>query len=190
MRNEDGVSPVRGPDSFTVRSAAGRPSLLVKSLTATLEKVDRRVSLSFLPMADQFDGKLVRERIIAIISGFFGALALLLAGIGLYGVTSYGVSRRRVEIGIRMALGADAHTVIRLVVRRVALLVSLGVAIGAGLSFYAAKFVSALVFGLEPRDPFTFIGAAVVLAAVGGLAAWLPAQRASRIDPIEVLREG
>ena len=175
---------------LTVRSAAGRPSLLVKSLTATLEKVDRRVSLSFLPMADQFDGKLVRERIIAIISGFFGALALLLAGIGLYGVTSYGVSRRRVEIGIRMALGADAHTVIRLVVRRVALLVSLGVAIGAGLSFYAAKFVSALVFGLEPRDPFTFIGAAVVLAAVGGLAAWLPAQRASRIDPIEVLREG
>ena len=175
---------------LTVRSAAGRPSLLVKSLTATLEKVDRRVSLSFLPMADQFDGKLVRERIIAIISGFFGALALLLAGIGLYGVTWYGVSRRRVEIGIRMALGADAHTVIRLVVRRVALLVGLGVAIGAALSFYATKFVSALVFGLEPRDPFTFIGSAVVLAAVGGLAAWLPAQRASRIDPIEVLREG
>ncbi len=175
---------------LTVRSSAGRPSLLVKSLTAALTQVDRRVSLSFLPMVDQFNGNVVRERIIAIISGFFAALALLLAGIGLYGVTSYAVSRRRVEIGIRMALGADAHTVIRLVVRRVAILVGLGVAIGAALSLYVTKFVSALVFGLEPRDPFTFVGAAVVLAAVGGLAAWLPAQRASRIDPIEVLREG
>ncbi len=175
---------------LTVRSAAGRPSLLVKSLTAALEKVDRRVSLSFLPMTDQFEGKLVRERIIAIISGFFGALALLLAGIGLYGVTSYGVSRRRVEIGIRMALGADARTVIRLVLGRVAVLVGLGVAIGAALSFYFSKFVAALIFGLEPRDPFTFVGAAIVLGAVGALAAWLPAHRASRIDPIEVLREG
>jgi ABC-type antimicrobial peptide transport system permease subunit len=148
------------------------------------------VSLSFLPMTDQFEGNLVRERIIAIISGFFAVLALLLAGIGLYGVTSYGVSRRRVEIGIRMALGADAATVIRLVLGRVALLVGLGVAIGAVLSFYVSRFVAALVFGVEPRDPSTFVAAAVVLAAVGGLAAWLPARRASRIDPIEVLREG
>ena len=125
-----------------------------------------------------------------MLSGFFGALALLLAGIGLYGVTSYGVSRRRMEIGIRMALGADARTVTRLVLGRVAVLVGLGVAIGAALSFYMSRFVVALIFGVEPRDPSTFIGAAVVLAAVGSLAAWLPARRAARIDPIEVLREG
>jgi putative ABC transport system permease protein len=174
---------------LTVRSNAGRPSLLVNSLASALTRVDRRVSLSFLPMTDQFEGNLVRERIIAIISGFFAVLALLLAGIGLYGVTSYGVSRRRMEIGIRMALGADAATVIRLVLGRVALLVGLGVAIGAVLSFYVSRFVAALVFGVEPRDPSTFVAAAVVLAAVGGLAAWLPARRASRIDPIEVLRE-
>ena len=179
------------PSQFlTVRSGAGRPSLLVKSLTAALERIDRRVSLAFLPMTDQFEGKLVRERIIAMLSGFFGALALLLAGIGLYGVTSYGVSRRRMEIGIRMALGADARTVTRLVLGRVAVLVGLGVAIGAALSFYMSRFVAALIFGVEPRDPSTFIGAAVVLAAVGSLAAWLPARRAARIDPIEVLREG
>jgi putative ABC transport system permease protein len=175
---------------LTVRSNAGRPSLLVKSVAAALGRVDRRVSLSFLPMSEQFEGKVVRERIIAILSGFFGALALLLAGIGLYGVTSYGVSRRRMEIGIRMALGADARTVIRLVLGRVAVLVGLGVVIGAAVSFYLSRFVQALIFGLEPRDPWTFVGATVVLGAVGGLAAWLPARRASRIDPIEVLREG
>ena len=141
-------------------------------------------------MTEQFEAKLVRERIIAILSAFFGALALLLAGIGLYGVTSYGVSRRRAEIGIRMALGADARAVIRLVLGRVATLVILGVAIGAALSFYVSRFVAALIFGVEPGDPSTLIGAAVVLGGVGALAAWLPARRASRIDPIEVFREG
>ena len=175
---------------LTVRSSAGRPSLLVKSVAAAVGRVDRRVSMAFLPMSEQFEGKVVRERTIAMLSGFFGALALLLAGIGLYGVTSYGVSRRRMEIGIRMALGADARTVIRLVLGRVAVLVGLGVVIGAAVSFYLSGFVKALVFGLEPRDPWTFVGATVVLAAVGGLAAWLPARRASRVDPIEVLREG
>jgi predicted permease len=175
---------------LTVRANAGRPSLLVNSLAAALTRVDRRVSLTFRPMTEQVDGNLVRERIIAIISGFFGALALLLAGIGLYGVTSYGVSRRRVEIGIRMALGADARTVIRLVLGRAALLVGLGVVIGAALSFYVARFVASLVFGLEARDPWTFVAAAVVLGVVGTLSSWLPAQRATRIDPVEVLREG
>ncbi len=176
--------------SLTVRSNAARPSLLVKSVASALGRADSRVSLSFLTMREQFDAKLVSERIIAMLSGFFGALALLLAGIGLYGVTSYGVSRRRMEIGIRMALGADARTVTRLVLGRVAVLVGLGVAIGAALSFYMSRFVATLIFGVEPRDPSTFIGAAVVLAAVGSLAAWLPARRAARIDPIEVLREG
>jgi putative ABC transport system permease protein len=175
---------------LTLRSSAGRPSLLAKSVAAALGLVDRRVSLAFLPMTEQFEGKVVRERIIAILSAFFGALALLLAGIGLYGVTSYGVSRRRAEIGIRMALGADARAVIRLVLGRVATLVILGVAIGAALSFYVSRFVAALIFGVEPGDPSTLIGAVVVLGGVGALAAWLPARRASRIDPIEVLREG
>jgi predicted permease len=202
QRPQDGTPPTlymplpqaeakQWPSAFlTVRSNAGRPSLLVKSVAAALGRVDRRVSLAFLPMTEQFEGKVVRERITAILSAFFGVLALLLAGIGLYGVTSYGVSRRRAEIGIRMALGADARAVIRLVLGRVATLVILGVAIGAALSFYVSRFVAALIFGVEPRDPSTFIGAAVVLAAVGALAAWLPARRASRIDPIEVLRKG
>jgi ABC-type antimicrobial peptide transport system permease subunit len=89
-----------------------------------------------------------------------------------------------------MALGADAGAVVRLVLGRAALLVGLGVVIGAGLSLWASSFVASLLYGLTPRDPITLAGAAVTLAAVGAFAAWLPARRAARIDPIEVLRQG
>jgi len=132
---------------------------------------------------------LAQERLVAILSGFFGGLALLLAGLGLYGVTAYAVSRRRTEIGIRMALGAAPARVVRLVLSRVWILVGVGVLVGAGVSVWASKFVATLLFGLEPRDPVTLVGAAIVLATVGALAGWLPAYRASRIDPAEVLRD-
>jgi ABC-type antimicrobial peptide transport system permease subunit len=125
-----------------------------------------------------------------MLSGFFGVLALLLAAIGLYGVTSYAVSRRRTEIGICMALGADAGGVVRLVLRRLALLVGAGVVVGAAISAWASRYVGTLLYGLEPRDPATFISAAAVLMLIGALAGWLPARRAARIDPAQVLREG
>ena len=131
----------------------------------------------------------MQERLVAILCGFFSLLALLLAGIGLYGVTSYAVTRRRVEIGIRMALGANQVDVVRLVLKRVATLVTIGILVGAGFSLWASRFVSSLVYGLRPRDPVALIGAAITLAAVGALAGWLPAYRASRIDPAVTLRE-
>jgi len=129
------------------------------------------------------------DRLIAMVSGFFGALALLLAGLGLYGVTAYAVARRRREIGIRMALGSTPADVVRLVLSKVSILVGTGVIVGAAVSLWASQFVASLLYGLEPRDPATLIGAALVLAAVAALTAWLPAWRASRIDPAEVLRE-
>jgi ABC-type antimicrobial peptide transport system permease subunit len=132
---------------------------------------------------------LAQDRVVAILSGFFGALALLLAAVGLYGVTAYAVARRRTEIGIRAALGAAPLDIFRLVLLRVALLVGAGVIIGAGVGVWASTLVGSLLYGLEPHDSRTLVGAVAVLAAVGAAAGWLPAWRASRTDPAEELRE-
>jgi ABC-type antimicrobial peptide transport system permease subunit len=176
--------------TLTVRASLSNPALLIRSMAAAVASVDRNVSLTFLPLTEQMDSMVVRERVLAILSGFFGGLALLLAGIGLYGVTSYSVSRRRTEIGVRMALGADAAAVVRLVMARLAVLLSAGIALGAVASLWASKFVGSLLYGLEPNDATTLVTAAVVLTTVAALAAWLPARRAARIDPAQVLREG
>ena len=180
----------RSEVAVTVRAATGAPLRLTRSITEAVAGVDRNVSLSFRTLADQVGASLTQERLVALLSGFFGGLALLLAGLGLYGVTTYAVGRRRTEIGIRLALGAVPAGVIRLVLARVTLLVGLGIAAGIGISLWAAGFASALLYGLEPRDPATLTLAAGVLGAVVALAGWLPARRASRLDPARVLREG
>jgi putative ABC transport system permease protein len=174
---------------ITLRASAGSPMLLSRSVSAALTAMNRDLTLAFRPLAAQVDESLAQDRVIALLSGFFGGLALLLAALGLYGVTSYAVARRRMEIGIRTALGAAPIDIIRLVLVRVALLVGVGVAIGAGLSLWTSKFVASLLYGVQPRDPWTLIGAAVTLATVGALAGWLPAWRASRLEPANVLRE-
>jgi ABC-type antimicrobial peptide transport system permease subunit len=177
------------PSVLAVRAASGTaPASLARSLVEAIGRVDGSLSLTFRPLKEQVDAQLVRERIVAVLSGFFGALALLMAGVGLYGVTAYAVSCRRTEIGVRMALGADAAQVVRLVLARLAWLVGAGVAVGIVLSLWASRFVSTLLYGLEPRDAGTLAGAALVLAVVAALAAWLPARRAAKIDPAEVLR--
>ena len=155
-----------------------------------LTAVNGDLAITFRPLEDQVNAALTQERVVAMLSGFFGGLALLLAGLGLYGVTSYAVSRRRTELGIRMALGAAPGGVVGLVLRRVAILVGLGVLVGSGVSVWAAPLVKVLLYGLEPHDPVTLGAGAIVLLSIGALAGWLPARRASRIDPAEVLREG
>jgi predicted permease len=183
---------LRPPTSVgvSVRATAGSPALLARSVASAVADVNPDLALTFRPLADQVNASLTQERIVAVLAGFFGALAMLLAGLGLYGITSYAVSRRRTEIGIRMALGAPPRGVIRLILSRVGVLVAAGIVVGTGVSLWASKFVATLLYGLEPRDPTTLAGAALMLAAIGGAAGWLPAWRASRIDPAEVLREG
>jgi putative ABC transport system permease protein len=182
------MSPPLPAVNLSVRANGGSPVLLTKSIAAAVGAVNPDLALTFRPLTDQINASLSQERIVAMLSGFFGALALLLAGLGLYGVTSYAVTRRRAEIGIRMALGAAPAGVMRLVLSRVALLVGIGVIVGAGASMWLSRFVATLLYGLEPRDPATLAGAAATLAGVGALAGWLPAYRASRIDPAQVLR--
>jgi predicted permease len=176
--------------AINVRAAGGSPALLTKSVAAALTGVNKDVAITFRMLSEQVNASLIQERIVAMLSGFFGGLALLMAGLGLYGVTSYAVSRRRTEIGIRMALGAAPGSVVRMVLGHVAVLVGVGVALGAGTSLWASRFVTTLLYGLQPRDPSTLVLAGLVLSLVGALAGWIPARRAARIDPARVLREG
>jgi hypothetical protein len=122
--------------NLNVRAAAGSLGLLTRSVADAIAGVNKDLALTFRPLSDQVSASLAQERIVAMLSGFVGGLALLLAGLGLYGVTSYAVSRRRGEIGIRMALGAPPESVIRLVLGRVSALVGIGILVGAGLSFW------------------------------------------------------
>jgi predicted permease len=171
-----------------VRASAGPPALLTRSVGAALTAVDRDLTLTFQPLAQQVDESLAVDRVMALLSEFFGGLALLLAALGLYGVTTHAVTQRRAEIGIRMAIGAAPASIMRLVLSRVSILVGAGVAVGAAASLWVSQIVSPLLYGVHPSDPVTLAGAAAILAAVGGVAGWLPAWRASRIDPAEALR--
>jgi ABC-type antimicrobial peptide transport system permease subunit len=123
------------------------------------------------------------------LSGFFGALALLLATIGLYGVMSYNVARRRNEIGIRMALGAEQSRVMRMVFGEIALVVCAGLVAGLCAALAATRLVSSFLYGLKATDPATLALSAVVLAGVAAVAGYVPARRASRLDPMVALRE-
>ncbi len=174
--------------SISVRAVAGSPVLLTRPLAAALAQVHPELRVTFSPLADRVQATLTQERLVATLSAFFGALGLLLAGLGLYGVTSYSVSRRRTEIGIRLALGAAPGAIVMLVLRRAAILITAGIALGALISLWTSRFVAPLLFGLQPRDPLTMVAGILLLAATGALAAWLPARRSSRIDPAQTIR--
>lgn len=139
-------------------------------------------------MEDQLDRSLSLERMVAFLSSAYGLLASLLAVIGLYGVTAYGVARRSREIGIRMALGAESAAVIRMVLREVLILAGVGIAIALPVTWWLTKYVQSQLYGIEPRDPATIAMAALGLLAVAAAAGAAPAFRASRLDPVQVLR--
>ncbi len=174
---------------FEVRAAAGPPEALIGSLRAAIGHVDRTASFEFTTLAARIDKFIERERLLATLSGVFGALALILAMIGLYGVMSYNVAKRRNEIGIRMALGAEQARVLRMIMGEGAVLIAAGLTLGLGVAMISTRFVASLLYGTKPNDPLTFSVAAAVSAGVGMTAAYLPARRASRLDPTVALRD-
>jgi|WetSurMetagenome_2_1015567.scaffolds.fasta_scaffold40479_2 putative ABC transport system permease protein len=174
--------------TLTVRSEAASPLPLTRSVAAAIGTIDPDAALTFRPLTEQIEASLAQERILALLSGFFGGFAVLLAAVGLFGITAYSVSRRRREIGIRMALGAAPGHVIRLVLGRVCVMIAAGAVIGAAASMWASQFTTTLLFGLQPRDPITLALAVVILSGAGLLAALPPAWHASHVDPSVALR--
>jgi putative ABC transport system permease protein len=185
------ASQAEKPDPFlqvAMRSAAPLATI-TPAVTATLGQMNGAIIVQFTTLPSMVRNSLVRERLMATLSGFFGGLAALIATIGLYGVMSYMVARRRNEIGIRIALGADRRAVVRMVMREAGVLLAVGVVVGTALAIAAARTASTLLFGLRPGDPATLTAAAACLGGVALLASYLPARRAARLDPTEALRE-
>jgi predicted permease len=174
--------------TFEVRTE--RPvETFIPSVRAAIAEVNRGVSLEFRNFETQVNESLLQPRLVALLSAFFGGLALLLAMIGLYSVTAYGVARRQAEIGIRMALGAQPGSVVWLVLREVAAMLAIGTLLGLGASLAAGRLVASLLYGLHPHDAMPLAVAAIVLGIATGIAAYLPAHRAARLDPMSALRE-
>jgi predicted permease len=168
---------------------AGDPMEFAPTLRQKATDVDRRAIVHNIATAqDLIDRSLLRERLVATISGLFGALALLLAAIGLYGVLSYGIARRTREFGIRIAIGAEGRSILGMVLREAGWVLALGVVGGLAAAWGLGRIVSNLLYGVQPSDLASMGIAVAVLAAAGTLAAWIPARRASRIDPIQALR--
>src|SRR5487761_68963 len=173
--------------TFLIRSQIGMKGLL-DAVKGTIAGVNPEIDIDFKVLHTQIRESLVQDELMATLCGFFGALAVLLAAIGLYGVISCTVAQRTNEIGIRMALGAQRGSVVRLILGEVGVLIVIGIVVGAGLTLAGSKAASSLLFGLKPSDPVTLAMAMIVLAAIGFAASFLPARRASRLDPMAALR--
>ncbi|HEV8380929.1 MAG TPA: ABC transporter permease, partial [Gemmatimonadales bacterium] len=183
------TDPLPATVYVSVRARGGSPAALSRAVAEAIGRVDHDVSLTFRRLTDQVNAQYAQERLVAAVSTFFGTLALILAALGLYGVTSYAVTRQRSEIGIRMALGAEPRHVVSMVLGRVARLIVLGLCAGIVMSLGAVRLLGSMLYGLQQRDPATLATAGGVLIIASALAAWLPARRAARMDPASVLRE-
>jgi ABC-type antimicrobial peptide transport system permease subunit len=165
------------------------PSLMASAVRGALAEIDPNLPvLDVKTIGQQVDLRMGNERFISQLSGFFSLLALLLASIGLYGVMNYDVARRTNEIGVRMALGAQTKGVLWLVLKESIALLSLGIAIGIPAALAAVRMLQSQLFGLSPHDPLTFSTAIVTVTVVTLLAAYFPAARAAKVDPMIALR--
>jgi len=176
-----------GPTVVNIR-VSGNFVEAERAIRAELAPRLPKIPLDIHALSEQVEGTLVQERLMAILASSFGVLALVLACIGLYGLLAYEVTRRRNEIGIRFALGARRSQVLGGIIRGAGRLLILGAALGLPAAWAASRLVSSMLFGITPADPGTFAGACGLLVFTGFLAAFLPAYRASRVDPMQTLR--
>jgi predicted permease len=167
---------------------AGSPAAAARTIRATLEQTEPRLPvIEVVPLTQRIDRDTNEDRMVARLTLVFGTLALLLASLGLYGTISYGISRRIAELGLRMALGANRRTVLVMILREALTLVAIGTAVGLPLAYVAARALSVLLYRTGPADPLSFAAGALTLVVVAALAAYLPAYRASRIEPMVAL---
>ena len=146
------------------------------------------IAIELRPFSAQLQESLLREKLMATLSGGFGLLAGLLATLGLYGVIAYMVARRRNEIGVRLALGADRGGIIRLVLGGAVLMLAIGLSVGAVLALWAGKAADRALFGLQPNDPVSLVSAGTLLAVIALVSSYIPARRAAAVDPMTTLR--
>ena len=174
--------------TFYVRTGQD-PESIAPALRQAVRDLDGSLPIYNLKtMQRQIDEDMFADRILSLLSAFFGVLATVLAAIGLYGLMAYTVTRRTREIGIRVALGASRSQVLRLVMTEVAILAIAGMAIAAPLSFPLSKLAKSMLYGVPPQDVWTLAAAAGVLALTALVSGYLPAARAARVDPLVALR--
>ena len=177
-----------GPINLVVRTH-GDPKQLASAIRSEIHSLDREIPIADVKTMDEYVSESVAApRFNTILLGGFAVLALVLAAVGIFGVISYSVAQRTREIGVRRALGADTWGVMRLVLGQGMGLTAIGVAIGVVGAFGVTRLLQTLLFGVTPTDPATFAGVAAVLSAVAFLASYLPARRASKVDPMAALR--
>jgi predicted permease len=167
----------------------GDPKQLISAIRREVQILDPNLpAFNVMTLADNIEISLFPARLGAVLLGVFGGLALLIASIGIYGVMSFGVSERTREMGIRMALGAQRGDVLKLVISQGMKVAAIGVAIGSGLALVSTRVVSSYLYDVSTTDPLTFAGITLILIAVALLACYLPARKATRVDPLEALR--
>ena len=164
------------------------PTATTSAITAALANIDSRITVNYTIVPTMIRDTLVQERVLAALSAGFGALAAVLTMVGLYGLVAYSVTRRSTEIGVRMALGARAGDILRLILRETALLLVIGAGVGVGLAIAGGHTASSLLFRVRPYDPITLVASIALLAIVAFGASYLPARRATRIEPVVALR--
>jgi hypothetical protein len=175
---------------LSVRPANGDPALVRDAVMATITRIDPQVRIRSTPLGDFARATVATERLTATLAGFFGALALGLSAIGIYGVMTYAVGRRMVELAIRRALGATGADLTGRVFGRSLAILAAGLALGTVASLWLTPLLAPLLYGAGPRDVPTFVSAAAVLTLVALAATWLPARRAAGLNPAMLLRDG